>query len=114
MDCCAESARSGQNARGTSADAGDGPRTLHTARQVTIFVVDTPSRSPEHPRRPHSANHNLQRRSRMTRTRVVLRASAVLAALVAVTLAVPVGAKHSPRRFDLLHTTTPAPHTPAE
>ena len=44
----------------------------------------------------------------MKRTRVVLRASAVLAALVAVTLAVPVGAKHSPRRFDLLETTIPA------
>ena len=44
----------------------------------------------------------------MKRTRVVLRASAVLAALVAVALAVPVGAKHSPRRFDLLETTIPA------
>ncbi len=44
----------------------------------------------------------------MKRTRVVLRASAVLAALVAVALAVPVGAKHAPRRFDLLETTIPA------
>ena len=44
----------------------------------------------------------------MKRTRVVLRASAVLAALVAVTLAVPVGAKHAPRRFDLVETTIPA------
>ena len=43
----------------------------------------------------------------MKRVRVVVHASAALVALVVVTLAVPVGAKHPPRRFDLLETTIP-------
>ena len=39
---------------------------------------------------------------------LVLRASAVLVALFVVVLSSPVGAKHAPRRFDLVETTIPA------
>jgi amidase len=44
----------------------------------------------------------------MKRTRLVVRASTVLAALFIVGLTTHVGAKHAPRRFDLVETTIPA------
>src|SRR2546427_2224993 len=45
---------------------------------------------------------------RMKRACLVVRASATLATLFIVTLSTSVGAKHAPRRFDLVETTIPA------
>ena len=44
----------------------------------------------------------------MKRACLVLRASTVLVALFVVTFSAPLGAKHPPRRFDLVETTIPA------
>jgi amidase len=44
----------------------------------------------------------------MKHARLVLRASAILVALFVIVLSAPVGAKHAPRRFDLVETTIPA------
>src|SRR6266849_11008646 len=44
----------------------------------------------------------------MKRACLVIRASAALIALFVVALSAPVGAKHAPRRFDLVETTIPA------